>query len=464
MNIRVLLVLPDGNVNKLRFGPLVRSAREAPLTMTTLAALAPEDLDCSFRLVDESIGQVPVGREADLVAISVMTGTAVRAYEIAGHYRDRGVPVVLGGVHATLMPDEAARHADAVAVGPAEDTWPRILRDFAGGHMRPRYDGAGRSGELPGIPAPRRELQRARGYLVPDALMATRGCRHTCDFCAVPAVFPYFAKRPIADVVRDVRTMRSRFFIVNDVSLTDDVEYAKELFRALTPLKKRWAGLATVAVADDDELLDLMRDSGCQGLLIGFESIAEPSLAEIHKGFNRSRDYQGVVDAMHERRMSVQGTFMFGFDHDDIDVFDATVERVCRLGIDIPRYSILTPYPGTPMFERLAREGRILSYHWADYDTMHVVCAPARMSAYELYAGFKRAYSETFRMRRILARARPLQFRGIVNFLGNLTYRRFAARLLREPRYAHPFTAGYEEPPPEVLSLIEAKGAAACRG
>ena len=189
--VHVLLILPDGHIHKIRIGAFVRSMREAPLTLTTLAALAPKDFDIDFKLVDESIDTVPLDDQADLVGISVLTGTAHRAYALAKHFRLRGIPVVLGGVHVTVIPEEAARHADSIVVGPAEKTWPRLLRDLSRGELNKVYKDDGVPSEwLTNIPTPRRDLQRSSGYMMSNTVMATRGCQHACDFCTVPQVWP----------------------------------------------------------------------------------------------------------------------------------------------------------------------------------------------------------------------------------------------------------------------------------
>jgi len=439
--MRVLLILPDGHVHKIRIGGFVRSMREAPLTLTTLAALAPKDLNISFRLIDESIDAVPLDYKADLVGISVLTGTAVRAYTLARHFRLRGIPVVLGGVHVTIMPEETARHADSIVVGPAEITWPQLLRDFSQGHLGEVYKDDSPSNEwLTNIPTPRRDLQRSNGYMISNTVMATRGCQHTCEFCTVPVVWLGYAKRQVRDVIRDIQSMSGRLLTFNDVSLVDDVDYAKELFTAMIPLKRRWGGLATVRVADDPELLELLVRSGCRYLLIGFESFSQPALKEIHKSFNREEDYKSLMEALHSYGISVQGTFMFGFDSDDASIFEATVERVIDLKVDIPRYSILTPYPGTGLYRRLLAEKRLLSCNWQDYDTMHVVFQPAKMSPDELYRGFKWVYRETFKIPHIMRRTFSLGFAGPVNFVGNLTYKRFVRQLYNDERYAKPFS------------------------
>jgi radical SAM superfamily enzyme YgiQ (UPF0313 family) len=227
---------------------------------------------------------------------------------------------------------------------------------------------------------------------------------------------------------------------INDVSLVDDIDYAKELFTAMIPLKKHWGGLATVLVAKDDELLDLMMKSGCKYILLGFESGNQVVLKNISKGFNQSGGYREVVDKLHMRGISIQGCFVFGFDHDTEDVFEKTVATVDDLGIDIPRYSIYTPYPGTPLFERMSSEGRMLSYNWNNYDTMHVVFQPKLMTPERLYEGFKWAYKQTFTMTSI---ARRTLWNGrhpsAINFVGNLAYRIFVKRLYHEERFASPF-------------------------
>ena len=444
--MRLLLIIPDGHIHRIRIGPFVRSMREAPLTLTTLAALAPPSLDIDFKLVDENVSQIPMDYPADLVGISVITGTAPQAYSLAEHFRRRGIPVVLGGVHVTILPEEAIRHADSIVIGAAEECWPRLLSDFSQDKLKERY---GKKEPLKpvlnGIPSPQRNLQSSISYMIPNTVMATRGCTRVCDFCAVPVAWPGYSRRPVADVIRDIRNVPGKLLAINDVSLTEDTAYAKELFTEMIPLKKRWGGLATLTVARDPELLDLMARSGCRYLLIGFESIYQQALGEIHKGFNQPQDYSMLMETLHGYGITVQGTFIFGFDSDDASVFETTVERVRELKVDIPRYSILTPYPGSKLYERLFKDGRILSFNWEDYDTMHVVFQPAQMSPGELYNGFKRAYRDTFKISHILKRSRKPDFTGLVNFVGNLTYHRFANQLSRNPRYTRPFSPGIPE-------------------
>lgn len=464
--MRIMLILPDAHMHTLRIGPHVRSLREAPLTHTTLAALTPPDLDVHVRVVDESVERVPLDAPVDLVGISVITGCAPRAYRLAAHFRGRGVPVVLGGVHVTILPGEARPHADCLVIGRAEQTWPRLVRDFAAGRMAAVYrePAADADGVLRDVPVARRDLQRRHGYVLPDTVQATRGCRRACDFCTVPAVWPSYLRRPVGDVIADLRSLRGRTVAFNDVSLVDDADYARELFTAMVPLRKRWGGLVTADALDDSDLLELMVRSGCRYLLVGFESENADALRAIHKGFNRPDRYAGMMRELHRRGVSVQGCFVFGFDHDDPGVFARTVQRVQDLKIDIPRYSIYTPYPGTALFSRLQAEGRILSYNWEDYDTMHVVIRPARMEPEELYAGFKWAYRETFRLGAIARRVRGWRFASVINASGNLTYRLFVRRLYGEPRFAAPYSVHAPGSPPDPGAWLDPWWAAQATG
>lgn len=438
--MKLLLIMPDAHMHTLRIGPFVRSMREMPLSICTLAALTPDLPGLEIKLVDGSVDRIPLDYAADLVAISVITGCATSAYAIADHYRSRKIPVVLGGVHVTILPGEAIAHADAIVIGRAEKAWPLLIEDFRAGRMQRIYEEDVIDDLLLNVPPPRRDLHRRSGYMVPNSMQATRGCKKVCDFCTVPAVWPKFLKRPVADVIRDIRETRGKYLAFNDVSIAEDPEYAKELFTAMIPLGKKWGGLATVDIIHDPELLSLMKASGCRYLLFGFESDSRTTLRNIRKGFNVQVNYDEVISTMHGLGISVQGCFVFGFDHDTKEVFQRTVDRVNELKIDIPRYSLYTPYPGTELFRRLQSEGRILSYNWDDYDTMHVVIKPALMTPEELYDGFKRAYKETFRISSAIKRMRGVSTNSVVNFVGNLTYRIFVRRLYHEQRFAAPYS------------------------
>lgn len=439
--MKVLLIMPDAHMHKLKIGRYVRSMREMPLSLAALAALTPADAGIDVRLVDGSVEPIPLDADADLVGISLLTGCALEGYRIARHFRDRGIPVVLGGAHATVLPGEAALHADAVVVGRAEESWPRLLDDFRHGRLQKVYmhaDGIGAVGYC--FPTPRTDLHRRDRYMAGNTVFASLGCSRACDFCIAPIIWPRPIRRPVADVIRDVKRIDGRYFAFNDVNLVDDREYARELFRALVPLRKQWGGLATVDIAVDDELLALMAESGCRYLLFGFESGRPETLKQIRKGFNIPIDYREVMIRMRAHRISVQGCFVFGFDHDEKNVFADTVDFVNELQIDIPRYALYTPYPGTPLFGRLLAEKRILSFNWNDYDTMHVVVQPKHMTPEELFDGFKWAYRETFSIGSILRRTGLRGINSLINLTGNLAYKIFVRRLYGEARFAEPYS------------------------
>ena len=433
--MKILILLPEGQLHRLHIPPFIKmSFREAPLTATALAALVPAHLGADIRIVDESVSPLPPEREKfDLVAISAMTGTSTRAYQLADYYRNQGSTVVIGGVHVTLLPDEAAAHADAIVIGFAEESWPRLLTDFAQGHLQKVYRPIGPI-QLTDLPLPRRDLQKKLGYAMPNTVWATRGCRLRCDFCSVVAAGFGFHKRPIGDVVAEVGAIKSKRFAFNDVNLTDDLDYAKELCRALIPLRKAWGGLATTRMTDDEEMLELLERAGCNYLLLGFESLSSSALASINKKINTLNEYKIVVDKLHRHKIIIQGCFIFGIDGETADTFAETVDTINELKIDIPRYALYTPYPGTECYQRMEQQGRLLHKQWQYYDTQHVVIQPDRMTPAELDAGFQWAIRETFKIPAIRKRLAGSGSRYYIGFVGNLAYRLYARRISRDTK------------------------------
>ncbi|MBN2120775.1 MAG: B12-binding domain-containing radical SAM protein [Candidatus Omnitrophica bacterium] len=425
--MKILLIMPDANIHKMKLGKFSISFREAPLTLTTLAALVPRQLNARIRIVDENIDDIPFNENYDIVGISCLTGTAMRAYSIADFFMSKGSTVILGGIHVCLMPSEAIEHAHSIVVGFAETTWPQLLRDYALGKLKKVY--RSHKSNIQGIPEPRRDLQKKFGYLNPYTVFATRGCRRACDFCTVSAMPFGWYTRPVGEVIDEIRKIKAKRFAFNDVSLLEDSEYAKELFTALIPLRKVWGGLCTTQVGHDDEMLELMRRSGCVYLLIGFESVSNKALYDIRKGFNNPNNYPQLIKKIHGKGIIIQGCFIFGFDNDDRNIFRHTVEAVNDLKIDIPRYAIYTPYPKTKVFERLKSEKRILHENWRFYDTQHVVFQPARMSPEELDTGFKWAYRQTFKYSSINQRILGNSKSFLIKFFGNLAYKLYVRRL-----------------------------------
>jgi len=429
--MRIALISPKGPLYRHRGGVWKKSLRYQPLTLTTLAALIPADLPHTVALFDEGICDVPLGLEVDLVGITVITGTATRAYELAAHYRARGITVVLGGPHVTLAPEDAEPHADAIVVGYAEDTWPQLLRDAADRRLQPRYTQAPGL-DLAGRPFPRRELLPGRYFLTNNVFEATRGCVHPCEFCVVPTAWGRRPlQKPVGDVVEDIRRHGARKLIFVDLNLIADRAYAVALFTALIPLRLRWYGLATVLLADDDELLDLARQSGCAGLLMGLESLSTTNLKGNRKGFNSPERYARVVQRLHEHGIALQGCFVFGLDDDHTDVFVKTAEFAVQAKIDLPRFAVVTPFPNTPLFKRLDAEGRILTRNWELYDAQHVVFQPRHMSVEELALGVETAWKHAYSYSSIWRRIRASPAPWTVSVATNLGYRFYANNLSR---------------------------------
>jgi radical SAM superfamily enzyme YgiQ (UPF0313 family) len=352
--------------------------------------------------------------------------------------------VVLGGVHPTLLPAEAAQHADCVVTGYAEETWPQLLRDFVRGQMRPLYT-QNPALNLANLPFPRRDLLKPRSYSTTHTIEATRGCIHPCEFCVVPAAWGRPIQRPVAEVVADIKQMGARRVLFLDLNPIADIPYAKELFAALIPLNIKWGGLATTIIAWDEELLALAARSGCRGLLLGFESLSGESLQETGKGFGMKKDYHTVVRRLHHYGIAIMGCFAFGFDHDTPETFARTVEFVIDAKIDLPRYAILTPFPNTPLYHRLKAEGRILTEDWSLYDGQHVVYQPRQMTPPQLLRRTEWAWKQTYSLTGIAKRLLGSRLMLPLALSANLGYRFYAHRLHRY--YTCDWMLGWEAAP-----------------
>ena len=429
--MKIALISPKGPLYRHRGGVFGQSLRYMPLTFPTLASLVPADLEVELECFDEGIQEVDDGLDADLVGMTVITGTARRAYELAARFRRRGVPVVLGGPHVTLVPDDAQPHADAIVVGYAEDEWPRLLRHFAAGRMKRRYVQAPDL-DIANRPLPDRSVLPRRRYLTDKVFEAGRGCVHKCDFCVVPAAWGRQPlRKTIDEVVEDLRRTRAQQAIFVDLNLINDRAWAAALFEALIPLRLSWYGLATTLLCRDLPLLDLAAASGCRGLLMGFESLEPANLRRSAKGFNRPEDFRRVTELLHQRRIALQACFVFGLDDDGEEVFERTARFAVDAGIDLPRFAVVTPFPGTALFRRLEAEGRIRTRDWELYDGQHVVFEPARMSAAALERGTVRAWKLAYSWRNMARRLRHAAAPLPIAVASNLGYRHYAHNLDR---------------------------------
>lgn len=427
--MKLVLISPKGPLYRHRGGIFKRNLRYAPLTLTTLASLIPPELKVDVEIVDEGIEDVDLNLQADLIGMTVITGSSVRAYELADHFRSRGIPVVLGGPHITLIPDDAQPHADATVVGYAEDTWPELLHDFVAGQMKPRYV-QNPSMSLANRPFPRRDLMKANRFLTTHVFEATRACVHSCDFCVVPTAWglkPYL--KPVEDVVADIKQHWSRKIIFIDLNLIADKAYAAKLFEALIPLKVQWFGLSTTLLGKDLPLLKLAARSGCTGLLMGFESITPENLKQSRKGFNSPAQYRDLVNLLHQHGITLMACFTFGMDSDTPDIFMKTAQFAIDAGIDLPRYAIVTPFPNTGLYKRLEAEGRILTKNWELYDAQHVVFQPSQMTPQQLYEGHEKAWKYTYSYRAMATRFFKSRIQVPVWWVANMGYRFYAHHL-----------------------------------
>ena len=338
--------------------------------------------------------------------------------------------MVLGGVHPTLMPDEAMEHANAIVTGYAEQSWPQLLHDYVDGNLQDRYH-LSTGKELKGVPIARRDLLKKKGYATVNTIEATRGCPHQCEFCVVPTAWHgIYAKRPVEEVIRELCTFQGKHALFIDLSPVEDVKYAKSLYRAMIPLKIRWVGLATTRLAEDPELLSLAAQSGCKGVLIGFESVSQNTLNGTQKHFHAVDKYAEYIKRLHDHGIGIQGCFVYGFDEDDESVFERTVEFVDKTKIDLPRYAVATPFPGTPLYRRLESQGRLLHKKWSLYDVEHVVFQPKRMSPERLQAGLQWSWEQSYSWSSLLRRFSGAPWSILPLWIStNLGYRFFAKKL-----------------------------------
>jgi radical SAM superfamily enzyme YgiQ (UPF0313 family) len=349
---------------------------------------------------------VDCGGDYDLVGLTFHTPCCYPAYEIAAKFRARGVYVMMGGPHVTLLPDEAEQYADSIFIGEAERTLPQFFEDFACGQCKKRYADSCPADLSQAPPLKLEHFHRADHTA--GTLFATRGCPNNCEFCAIARMYPGgLRRRNAADVAKDFAAFRGKVVVFWDDNLSADMEYAKELFRAIAPAKKWWTSQAGIRAGEDDEFLELAHRSGCRHLFIGFESVSQMSLDAVNKSFNKVARYQEVIRRVHAHGISVQAGVVFGFDCDGPGVFDETLAFLRENGIDQATFNVLTPYPGTPLFARLKAEGRILTEDWSKYNSREdVVFQPKHMTPGQLLAGFRYVNREFYKPGNVFARMR----------------------------------------------------------
>lgn len=394
--MRVKLILPALTEAKSPFWRPIKYSLFPPLGLATLAAfLAPDD---DVTLVDDHIERLATDDQPDLVVIQVYITNAYRAYALADHYRALGCHVALGGLHVTSLPDEAEKHADTIFVGPGEQTFPQFLADLRAGRPQRRYASSG-GRTIHGLPPVRRDLIKRNRYLVPNSIVVTRGCPQHCDFCYKDAFFTggrSFYTQRVDEALAEIDRLPGRHLYFLDDHLLGDRRFAEALFEGMRGMGRLFQGAATVDSVLRGNLIERAAEAGLRSLFVGFETFSPVNLAASNKKQNLARDYAAVTRRLSDLGIMINGSFVFGMDDDDESIFDRTVDWAVRHGVTTSTFHIQTPYPGTRLFETLARQGRITSGNWDLYDTRHVVYRPAKLAPEALEAGYHRAYREFY--------------------------------------------------------------------
>ena len=406
--MKILLVMPAAKHLGVTAADPCVPAREmlrfGVLSLTTVAALTPSEHEVT--LCDENVEPLDLSADVDVVGVSFMTGLAPRAYEIAAAFRRRGKVTVAGGFFPTLCPDETARHFDAVVVGEAETLWPQVLADIEAGRLGKIYRESSSCDPVK-VPLPRRDLTDAtsRHYATVHAVQTGRGCTHGCSYCSISAFFGRTHRsRPLDSVLAELRRLPRNFMFVDD-NIIADRAYALRLFRAMAPMRKRWVSQCSLEIADDPALLALARRAGCRGLFVGVETLSQANLDAVDKGFNDSRGYLQRIRAIQRAGIGVQAGIMVGLDGDDAGVFRRTLQFLQKARLQALQLAILTPLPGTRLYEQFDGAGRISDRDWGHYDFRHTVILPKQMTAEELQRGADWLYRQFYRLDRILIRS-----------------------------------------------------------
>ena len=398
------------------------------LNLPYVAAVTRPDVE--VKIVDEAFQKVDFDEKVDLVGITAQTPVVPRAYEIAGEFKKRGVPVVMGGVHASMLPEEALQHVDAVLVGEAEEVWPDLIEDLRKGQLKRIYQGNGFV-DSSKLPLPRRELLNEKFYFPLKLLETTRGCPHRCDFCGVSKFFGFrYRNRPISEIERELETLfkegqvmnpvlrkilslfskdlpyflKRRLLYIIDSDVASNKRFCLELLSLLRKFDLRWWGHAPVSVAFEQKLLEGFSQSGCIALNIGFESFSTKNLQTMGKGFNQPSRYAEAVKRIHDQGIGIMGTFIVGLDDDDPGVFQRIIDFCINEKLDWALTFIMSPYPGTDSFKRLEKEGRIFCRDWEKYDSLNAVYQPLLMSPEELEKGMRKIWKEVFSLNSIYKR------------------------------------------------------------
>jgi len=424
MYMKILLIMPHPNPKK----NFLNKFSYPCLTLQQVSAITPKEH--SVEIIDERYKDIDFNKNYDLVGISCLTYNSLRGYKISNEFRKQGVPVVLGGYHPTLLPDEAKQHADSIVIGEAELTWPQLLKDLENRKLKPFYK-ADKLVESELIPPARHDIGI---YTYMEAIQASRGCPTGCEFCAMQKVEgARFRGRLVDHIINEMKTIKSKVIFFADASLTISPSYSKSLFREMSPLNKKFHCFGNINVLSrDDELLKISSEAGVYKWYMGVESISQENINQAGKQTNKVENYEKAIKKIRDHGMNVVGFFMFGFDNDTPDTFHETLKAMYEWDLDEVSFSIVTPYPSTRLFERLEKEGRITSYDWSRYAEGTVNFKPKKMTEKELFEGIREIAAEFYSIKNCLKRSFNPRNRGwikpIMTFGGNLAMRSFYKR------------------------------------
>lgn len=393
--MKVKMILPALTEAESPFWRPIKYSLFPPLGLATLAAYLSHDDEVDLQ--DQHVEKLNLDDEPDLVLIQVYITNAYRAYRIADHYREKGSYVILGGLHVTALPDEAAAHADSIFLGPAEESFPRFLQDFRNKVPQKIYRSTIRT--LHNIPKIRRDLIKRNRYLVPNSIVVTRGCPHHCDFCYKDAFYEggkSFYTQLVDDALAEIDVLPGKHLYFLDDHLLGNKKFASELFEGMQGMNRVFQGAATIASILDGDLIEKAAKAGLRSVFVGFETFSPENLKMSNKKQNLARDYTEAVERLHSLGIMINGSFVFGLDHDDKDVFKRTVDWGVQNAITTSTFHILTPYPGTRLFNDMEQARRITSRNWDLYDTRHVVYRTTNLTIKELEEGYNWAYDEFY--------------------------------------------------------------------
>ncbi len=409
-DLKIALIMPKGDVFTFKNRSILFKHQPDSLTLCSLYGIIKASFpDIDIEIYDETVQNINITKvKADIVGISAITPAIKRAYQYAEYFQKNGTAVFIGGVHATLNPDEAFQHCDSVICGLADETLPMLLKDFLlGGKQNLKkiyYQPDNMS--FSNLALPERHIYENKNILATELNMvqATYGCSNICEFCVQPYVCRGYHQRPIKDVIKEIKTIDDNYIEFIDPNLSRDEDYLKTLCEELIPLKKRWFAPVTVYVSKNDNLLKLMKMSGCEGVLIGFESVNQESVKSINKSFNKVEEYKECIEKLHALKIKVTGSFVIGLDSDDENTLQNTLDFVISAKIDYVRYTINTPFPGTKYFEKLQKQNRILEKDWNLYDCRHCVIKPAKLSCKQVEKIHRDLWFKTYSFINILKR------------------------------------------------------------